>query len=239
MVLTLPTHPRDLEDRDQRARKNSIVVLDSVTAKGSAGLRPASRGSAKPAPTTRAPVQILVTGDRETERRSPTGIARERETSAAFSLSTPFQRSRRRAPSLPEGRPARFDPRHEGPRKERRSPTGIARERETSADNHFFCRERSAVFTLTSSTLRLTAKRSAGLRPASRGSAKRADTRSALPDLHSALEWRNGAPVSDRHRAGARNQREVNRVGNHVRGRFSDLSAEWASPLLLSVSSSR
>ena len=42
----------------------------------SAGLRPASRGSAKPAPTTLAmPISRL-------ERRSLTGIARERETSA-------------------------------------------------------------------------------------------------------------------------------------------------------------
>ena len=54
----------------------------------SAGLRPASRGSAKPAPTTLAPpISRLRTHASPTaqnhgdmERRSPTGIARERET---------------------------------------------------------------------------------------------------------------------------------------------------------------
>ena len=40
----------------------------------SAGLRPASRGSAKPAPTTPRPANLTA------ERRSPTGIARQRET---------------------------------------------------------------------------------------------------------------------------------------------------------------
>ena len=54
----------------------------------SAGLRPASRGSAKPAPTTPPPANLTPTNprianraeSRDMERRSPTGIARERET---------------------------------------------------------------------------------------------------------------------------------------------------------------
>ena len=59
-----------------------------ITGTWSAGLRPASRGSAKPAPTTLAtPISRLRTHASPTaqnhgdmERRSPTGIARERET---------------------------------------------------------------------------------------------------------------------------------------------------------------
>ena len=70
-------------------------------AQRSAGLRPASRGSAKPAPMTPGPANVSPaphppascgsTGERtaccqrqqELERRSPTGIARERETCTA------------------------------------------------------------------------------------------------------------------------------------------------------------
>ena len=87
------------------------------------------------------------------ERRSPTGIARERETSADAQLAA---RSR-----IANGEKARG--------LERRSPTGIARERETSA----------------------AARRAARSRIANREEAR----------------GRPGAPVSDRHRAGARNQR--------------------------------
>ena len=67
---------------------------------------------------------------------------------------------------------------------ERRSPTGIARERETRTDD--------------AGHANLTA-RSAGLRPASRGSAKPAPMTPRPANLTA------GAPVSDRHRAGARN----------------------------------
>ena len=70
----------------------------------SAGLRPASRGSAKPAPTTLRHPNLTV------ERRSPTGIARERETCTN-------------------------DAGHPNLTVERRSPTGIARERETRTDD--------------------------------------------------------------------------------------------------------
>ena len=67
---------------------------------------------------------------------------------------------------------------------ERRSPTGIARERETRTDD---------------TAPRQSHGWSAGLRPASRGSAKPAPTTPRPANLTA------GAPVSDRHRAGARN----------------------------------
>ena len=153
----------------------------------SAGLRPASRGSAKPAPTTLgAPVSDRHRAGarnqrrQRLERRSLTGIARERETSADNAWSAGLRpASRGSAKPAPTTLGAPVSDRHRAgarnqrrQRLERRSPTGIARERETSADNAW----------------------SAGLRPASRGSAKPAPTTL-------------GAPVSDRHRAGARNQR--------------------------------
>ena len=170
-------------DNPERPSRSS----SRVTAKRSAGLRPASRGSAKPAPTTRSALPDPHARE-ETERRSPTGIARERETSA----DNPKRPSRIAREHSPKGAPvsdrhragARNQRRQPGApfqilvtrdrETERRSPTGIARERETSADNP----ERSS-----RSSSRVTAKRSAGLRPASRGSAKPAPTtRSALPD---------------------------------------------------------
>ena len=63
------------------------------------------------------------------ERRSPTGIARERETSAndAALCQGEGRHAARRAV-----KPRTADPRG---RLERRSPTGIARERETSAND--------------------------------------------------------------------------------------------------------
>ena len=113
----------------------------------SAGLRPASRGSAKPAPTTRgAPVSDRHRAGarnphrRPVERRSPTGIARERET--------------RTDDPIRDSSPLGAYPLKDPMARERRSPTGIAWERETSADDAW----------------------SAGLRPASRGSAKPAPT---------------------------------------------------------------
>ena len=146
----------------------------------SAGLRPASRGSAKPAPTTLgAPVSDRHRAGarnqrrQRLERRSPTGIARERETSADNAWSA--------------GQFSRWGP-----------PTGIARERETSADNAWSAGLRPASRgSAKPAPTTLGAPASSpggGLRPASRGSAKPAPTTL-------------GAPVSDRHRAGARNQR--------------------------------
>ena len=172
----------------------------------SAGLRPASRGSAKPAPTTPPPANLTATNPRianrtesrghgapvsdrhragarnpphhhhpppisrlqthasptaqnhgDMERRSPTGIARERET-----------RTDDAAPRQSHG----HEPTHRQPHRitgsvERRSPTGIARERETRPNDP---------------TPRQSHGWSAGLRPASRGSAKPAPT-TPLPTL--------------------------------------------------------
>ena len=138
----------------------------------SAGLRPASRGSAKPAPTTPRPANLTVerrppdrhrAGARNQRRRrcrSLTGIARERETSTAppisrWSAGLPTGIARERETSADDAGPAnltverRSPDRHRAgarnphrqrwPRQshgqERRSPTGIARERETSADD--------------------------------------------------------------------------------------------------------
>ena len=126
----------------------------------SAGLRPASRGSAKPALMTLPPANV----------NSP-----------------------------PRPIPA-------GARKERRSPTGIARERETSAHDAAPCQRE---FPTTSHPG--WRERSAGLRPASRGSAKPAPMTLRPANVHSPPhpipDGAKGAPVSDRHRAGARNQR--------------------------------
>ena len=144
----------------------------------SAGLRPASRGSAKPAPTTLRHRQSHV------ERRSPTGIARERET-----------RTNNAAPPQSHGGAPVSDRHRAGARNphQQRCATPISRW-------------------------------SAGLRPASRGSAKPAPTTPRHPNLTGSAGLRphragaetrtnnaappqshGGAPVSDRHRAGARN----------------------------------
>ena len=90
------------------------------------------------------------------ERRSPTGIARERAMTRVMPTEAP----------------------HRQAQKERRSPTGIARERETSPDDAASCQPEAE---------------GRELRPASPGE----------PQKERPAE---GAPVSDRHRAGARNQ---------------------------------
>ena len=91
-----PTSGRHARERETSAHDAAPCQRDSTTTshtrlarEGNAGLRPASRGSAKPAPHDAAPCQRDSTTStshpgwrRETERRSPTGIARERETSA-------------------------------------------------------------------------------------------------------------------------------------------------------------
>ena len=130
-------------------------------AKRSAGLRPASRGSAKPALMTLPPANV----------NSP-------------------------PPPIPAGarNGAPVSGRH-------------ARERETSANDAAPCQRE---FPTTSHPG--WRERSAGLRPASRGSAKPAlmtlrPTNVNSPPRPIPDGARNGAPVSDRHRAGARNQR--------------------------------
>ena len=74
------TFPRTRRQRTEFAAICFFRALGSTPPRQShgwsAGLRPASRGSAKPAPTTPAPATPIS----RLERRSPTGIARERET---------------------------------------------------------------------------------------------------------------------------------------------------------------
>ena len=96
---------------------------------------------------------------------------------------------------------------------ERRSPTGIARERETRSDDAAPLQSHGCQPTHRQPR-RIAGTWSAGLRPASRGSAKPPPTTLRHPNLTAANpcianreESRgHGAPVSDRHRAGARNQ---------------------------------
>ena len=100
---------------------NCVAPVGRTGTAWSAGLRPASRGSAKPAPmhnarrTAYCITPVEQKGGDGLERRSPTGIARERETSADDCITPVEQKG--------------------GDGLERRSPTGIARERETSADD--------------------------------------------------------------------------------------------------------
>ena len=221
----------------------------------SAGLRPASRGSAKPAPMTpgsqresrttscrgrgtdrpdhlpvRAQPPALHTRTafatpsrnaccqrrKSLERRSPTGIARERET-CTNDAGCQRSKSARTAwnadlwPVLPvgAGRPA---PRPGGPRDrasptakkrgdglERRSPTGIARERETCTNDAGCQRSKSARTAWNAGPL---ASSPGGGRQT--GTAARRAARSRIANREEA-RGRLGAPVSDRHRAGARN----------------------------------
>ena len=100
---------------------------------------------------------------------------------------------------------------------ERRSPTGIARERERDHRQHLPAArpgpESHGCKPTHRQPRRITGTWSAGLRPASRGSAKPApmtprpaNLTAANPRIANRAESRgHGAPVSDRHRAGARN----------------------------------
>ena len=125
------------------------------------------------------------------ERRSPTGIARERET-----------RTDDAAPRQPQG----CEPTHRQPRRitvERRSPTGIARERETCTDVAAKPAPRDA-------THRVAPRQSHGHEPTHLTVERRSPTgiareRETCTDVAAPRQSHGGAPVSDRHRAGARN----------------------------------
>ena len=130
----------------------------------------------------------------------PTGIARERETctddaalcqshgwsAGQFSRWGPLTGiARERETCTDDAAPCQSHGWSAGQFSRWGPPTGIARERETCTDDAALCQSHGW---------------SAGLRPASRGSAKRAPTTLRYTNLTA------GAPVSDRHRAGARNQ---------------------------------
>ena len=156
----------------------------------------------------------LLGGDME--RRSPTGIARERETRPNNAAPRQSHGQERRSPTgiarERETRPNNAAPR-QSHGQERRSPTGIARERETRSDDAAPLQSHGCQPTHRQPR-RIAGTWSAGLRPASRGSAKPPPTTLRHPNLTAANpcianreESRgHGAPVSDRHRAGARNQ---------------------------------
>ena len=119
------------------------------------------------------------------ERRSPTGIARERET-----------RPNNAAPHQSPGCERRIaDLRRITGTMERRSPTGIARERETRPNNAAphqspGCERRIAT------RAESRGRRSAGLRPASRGSAKPAPMTVRRTDLSGAPPAQSGLRCS-------------------------------------------
>ena len=150
------------------------------------------------------------------ERRSPTGIARQRETRP--NNAAPDRAAARNPPQRPRPPPISRPQTHASPTAqnhgdmERRSPTGIARQRETRTNNPAN-RQSHAYKPTHRQPRRITGTWSAGLRPASRGSAKPAPTTprpanltAANPRIANRAESRgHGAPVSDRHRAGARN----------------------------------
>ena len=145
---------RQAHTAGQSPAKNAYDRSSSSARQWSAGLRPASRGSAKPAPITLRHANVRPTPlgkaqrrthttdhrrAREMERRSPTGIARERETSA--DNAAPCQRQAHTAGQSPAKNA--YDRSSSSARTERRSPTGIARERETSADNAAPCQRQA------------------------------------------------------------------------------------------------
>ena len=138
-----------LRPASRGSAKPAPTTRGALASSPGGGLRPASRGSAKPAPR---PVERPPTGiasakpERPVERWTPTGIARERETRTNDPWSA--------------GQLSRWGP-----------PTGIARERETRTNDPI--RNDSPLGTYPSRTRW---RGSAGLRPASRGSAKPAPT---------------------------------------------------------------
>ena len=151
----------------------------------SAGLRPASRGSAKPAPTTLRHANLTPANDvspicvesrgRLGERRPPVGTAGR---SPANDVSPTAQ--------------------NHGDM-ERRSPTGIARERETRTNN-------AGHANLTPTNPRIANRAesrgawSAGLRPASRGSAKPAPTTPPPANLTARSAGLRPAPLREAQR---------------------------------------
>ena len=174
----------------------------------SAGLRPASRGSAKPALTTPPPANLTPTNPRIANRAESRGHGAPVSDRHRAGARNPHQRPR---PPPISRLQTHASPTAQNHGVERRSPTGIARERETRTNNP--APHQSHAYKPTHrQPRRITGTWSAGLRPASRGSAKPAPTTPpptnltpANPRIANRAESRGGAPVSDRHRAAARN----------------------------------
>ena len=157
----------------------------------SAGLRPASRGSAKPAPTTPPPTNLTAANPRIANRAESRGHGAPVSDRHRAGARNPHQRrcatpiSRWSAGLRPASRgsakPAPTTLRHANLTVERRSPTGIARERETRTND-------------------AAPRQSHGGAPVSDRHRAARETRTMATPIS-----RLGAPVSDRHRAGARN----------------------------------
>ena len=191
------------------------------------GLRPASRGSAKPAPTTPPPANLTPTNPRIANRAESRGhgapvsdrhrwakpserrIATRAESRGRLGERRPpvgTRGSAKPAPTTPP--PANLTARNAGLRPASRgsakpAPTTPPPANLTarSAGLRPASRGSAKPAPTTPPPANLTA-RSAGLRPASRGSAKPAPTTPPPPIS------RPGAPASDRHRAAARNQHQ-------------------------------
>ena len=157
-----------------------------ITGNWSAGLRPASRGSAKPAPTTPRHgrnSQFPVAGfhGRIRERAAASSDASlpfcERGESPLSHFPPELAGSERSSLPFVFFAHSRSTPptQNHGDDMERRSPTGIARERETCTDDAA-PRQSHGCEPTHRQPRRITGTWSAGLRPASRGSAKPAPT---------------------------------------------------------------
>ena len=162
----------------------------------SAGLRPASRGSAKPAPTTLRPPTL---------------------TAWSAGLRPASRGSAKPAPMTPRQREIRTSD-HQGFSR-RKPPTGTAAHR--AAKPHIAQQEKARG--------RLGTPTSGRHSPPKAGGRDEPPTPARLPSQHPLHQpSRDGAPVSDRHRAAARNPHQRRRA--NVRIRHFRSSGAWKPP---------
>ena len=162
-----PQRPR------RRSAKPAPTTPPPITGTWSAGLRPASRGSAKPAPTTPPTANLTPTNPRIANRAESRGHGAPVSDRHRAGARNPHRR--RRAPPISRLRTHASPTAQNHGDMERRSPTGIARERETRTDDAA-PRQSHGCEPTHRQPRRITRTWSAGLRPASRGSAKPAPT---------------------------------------------------------------
>ena len=177
----MPTRGRRPRDPHRQASRRS------------AGLRPASRGSAKPAPMTRRHANPRPKAARppspgeQKERRSPTGIARERETSpddaASCQCPSPGEQKERRSPTgIARERETSPDDAASCQHAAEGRETPIARAESAGTASRGSAKPPHDAASCPTrgrrprDSHRQASRRSAGLRPASRGSAKPAPT---------------------------------------------------------------
>ena len=225
------TFPRTRRQRTEFAAICFFRALGSTPPrKWSAGLRPASRGSAKPAPTTPPPTNLTPTNPRIANRAKsrrawsaqfsrwgpPTGIARQRETrtddpaprqSHGRTHASPTAQNHVEHGALASSPGGGLRPASRGSAKP--APTTPRPANLTAANPRIANREESRGHGA------LASSPGGGLRPASRGSAKPAPTTpppanltATNPRIATTQNHGDGAQassVSDRHRAAARN----------------------------------